>query len=116
MPFAGVSGGRWATDTNGLTFSSFMAFNYPKIRFNNNEWYVATAYNQNRSLNQGWTSGPSPGDSSLYLGGQYHPGEDWNRTGDKGNDPWPTGDLGAPLYAIADGVVLYSGEAVLSVE
>ena len=36
----------------------------------------------------------------------YHPGEDWNVTNGNGN--WPNGDRGAPIYAIADGVVLFS--------
>jgi len=100
-------------DLDLLTISSFRTFSYPKIRFNDdgngaadaNEWYVATAFNRNRWLNNGWNSQPSDNDDSYYWKRHYHPGEDWNLT-TGGNT-----DEGKPLHATADGVVLYSGWA-----
>src|SRR5215212_2176080 len=59
-------GGDIGEDLNLLTIDSFNNFNYPKVRFNENgnnrvdpnEWYVATAFNQNRYLNNGWNKEP----------------------------------------------------------
>lgn len=105
-----------------LSINSFENFNYSKIRFNddgddipeNNEWYVSTAHNQNRWLDNGWNNEPSMGESSYYCVYEkcssnnyaYHPGEDWNASNGNGN--WPDGDRGAPIYAIADGIVLFN--------
>lgn len=112
-------------DLNRLTIGSFNTFNYPKIRFNDdndnvadtNEWFVATAFNNNRWLNNGWNTEPSNNDNSYYCSSgtcsstnwAYHPGEDWNAT--LGNNTWPSGDAGAPIHPIADGVVLFNGWA-----
>jgi murein DD-endopeptidase MepM/ murein hydrolase activator NlpD len=80
---------------------------YPKISFNEgsreNGWYVATAFNQDRWLNNGWNA-PSSTPRSLYRGGNFHPGEDWN--GLDGND------LGKPIRVIGDGIILFSQEQV----
>jgi murein DD-endopeptidase MepM/ murein hydrolase activator NlpD len=101
-----------------ITEGAFTNFSYPKVRINDNgngvadgnEWYVAVAFNNDRWLNNGWNAEPSPSSfdstcgmsvdkSSLYsCKGTYHPGEDWNMN--DGND------LGKPIHAIADGVVL----------
>jgi murein DD-endopeptidase MepM/ murein hydrolase activator NlpD len=78
---------------------------YPRISFNEesgeNGWYVATAFNQDRWLNNGWAE-PSPDTKSVYRGGNFHPGEDWN--GLDGND------LGKPVRVVGDGIVLLSQE------
>lgn len=99
-----------------LTISTFRNFNYPKVRFENDAWYVSTAFNHNRWLNWGYNSEPSPAtedvncndqtfDSSLYsCRGDYHPGEDWNSTASS------DADARTPIYAVADGVVLYKGK------
>ncbi|MEW6208779.1 MAG: kelch repeat-containing protein [Acidobacteriota bacterium] len=116
MPIAGDTG----SNLQLLTIDSFNNFNYPKIRFNEDgdnqadpnktEWFVATAFNQNRWLNKGWNSEPSLTRASEYDdnnkpkdGSDYHPGEDWNLN--TGGDT----DRMQPIYAIADGIVLFSG-------
>jgi murein DD-endopeptidase MepM/ murein hydrolase activator NlpD len=103
--------------------STWTEFSYPKRSFNMsaasnpNRWYVATAFNQDRWLNRGWEE-PSPSRdrvddirlckdpvqyvlSSLYSckePSSFHPGEDWNLLAVE--------DLGKPIHAIADGIVL----------
>lgn len=100
-----------------LTIAAFGNFSYPKIRFNENgdniaqpnEWFVATAFDRNRWLNNGWNNEPSLSDASLYNDysrdglADFHPGEDWNAT--TGGDT----DLGEPIFAVADGIVLFNG-------
>jgi hypothetical protein len=85
---------------------------YPRIRFNDdgndgsaraNEWAVATAFNEDHWSNL--CSTPAWYNDNH----DHHPGEDWNAT--LGSGAWPNGDARAPLYAIANGVVLFnSGE------
>ncbi|TKB72423.1 MAG: DNRLRE domain-containing protein [Nitrospira sp.] len=99
--------------------STWTQFNYPKRSFHmsasSSQWYVATAFNRDRWLNNGWAE-PSPvrandkdlacsKDPSLYslssrysCRGSFHPGEDWVLLGG--------GSLGKPIHAIADGIVL----------
>ena len=99
--------------------STWTNFDYPKRSFNmnalSNRWYVVTAFDRDRWLNNGWEE-PSlqrdddkvlacSKDPSLYLhssryscGGSFHPGEDWSLRGG--------GNLGKPIHAIADGIVL----------
>ena len=96
--------------------STWTNFNYPKRSFNmnalSNRWYVVTAFDQDRWLNNGWGEPSLPRDddkalacsanylpSSLYsCVGAFHPGEDWSLRGG--------GNLGKPIHAIADGIVL----------
>ena len=98
---------------------TWSVLDYPKRSFNitgsSNRWFVTTAFNNNRFLNHGWRdpSPPSlaaedqackissiiPSQYSLYsCKGSYHPGEDWGLEGG--------GNLGKPIHAIADGIVL----------
>ena len=98
------------------TTSTWTEFNYPKRSFNmggavSNRWYVITAFNKNRWLNNGWAE-PSPRENDDTFGCDhpksssygkkcdytFHPGEDWGlRDG---------GNPGKPIHALADGLVL----------
>lgn len=95
--------------------SKWTNFSYPKISFNingasNNRWYVATAFNQDRWLNNGWaepsleendTYGCNSKLSSIYsCKGSFHTGEDWNLVGVE--------DSGKPSHAMANGIVLFN--------
>jgi Peptidase family M23 len=101
-------------DLNLLNRSNWTEFNYPKISFNlsevSNNWYVATAFNKDRWLNNDWAD-PSPAEDDVYgcdsplssiysCSGFFHPGEDWNMLDQD--------DFGKPIHAIADGIVLLS--------
>lgn len=94
------------SDVSLLSIGNFTNWTYPKVRFNvaNAGWYVATAFNKNRWLNNGWDSEPSNNDASYYDDKHdYHPGEDWNIISG-GSD-----DAGKPVHAIANGRVLFNG-------
>ncbi|EKD55695.1 MAG: Membrane metalloendopeptidase, partial [uncultured bacterium] len=105
MPISGMG-----NELSLLTISKFLISSYPKIRFNDNgdekpdpnktEWYVATAFNYNTYLNSGFNTSII---GQYLTSGAYHPGEDWNLN--TGGDT----DLNQPVYAIADGAVLYCG-------
>lgn len=114
-------GGNLSGDLSLLSIGSY-SNGYPKIRFNDdidnssdvNEWYVGTAHNRNQWITAIWAGDGALGwycvsgtcSSTNYA---YHPGEDWNATNDSG--AWPNGDRRAPIYAIANGVVIFnSGE------
>jgi murein DD-endopeptidase MepM/ murein hydrolase activator NlpD len=71
---------------------------YPKIQFNysdeSNRWYVGTAHRNNLYLlNDGAVDTGKLGDY-----GSTHVGEDWKLRGD---------DAGRPVYAIADGTIVF---------
>ncbi len=110
-------GGNTGTKIDLLSIGSFRNHSYPKIRFRDNgdgngngeKWYVATAFNRDRWLNNGWDAEPSLGPGSYYDdfsggGADFHPGEDWNLT--SGGQT----DAGQDVYSIAEGIVLYSGK------
>ena len=102
MPIRGVAG----DDLQLLDIDTWSASNYPKIRFNDDgdnepdedEWYVATAHNEDRNLVEIFGGQTKPYSND----GDFHPGEDWNLT--SGGDA----DEGELVYAIADGVVLFN--------
>ncbi|MCP4548492.1 MAG: peptidoglycan DD-metalloendopeptidase family protein [bacterium] len=109
MPIGGTLG----ADLRRLSCSRFSQTQYPKIRFNDdgdaspdaNEWYVATAFKENRYLSGGFNS-DQVGDYDDFNADElpdYHPGEDWNLT--TGGDS----DENEEIYAIADGVVTFRG-------
>jgi len=113
MPLADAS----ASDLSLLRIASFSNFSYPKIRFNENEnhkvdaneWFVATAFNRDRWLNNGWDSEPSMTKASEYddfskdRKPDFHPGEDWNLNSGADTDRFQR------IVAIADGVVVFNG-------
>jgi murein DD-endopeptidase MepM/ murein hydrolase activator NlpD len=94
-------------DLSMLEIGTWPLTGYPRVGFNvfspANGWYAATAFNQDRWMDNGWAE-PSGTASSVYRSGNHHPGEDWNRIGG--------GDLGLPVHAVADGIVLLSQEQV----
>lgn len=80
-------------------------FDYPNITFDENtpknDWYVYTAYNKNKCVNVkkgtcdnyvDWDNDGNP---------DFHPGEDWNEQ---------SKDKGKPVYAIANGRVIFKGK------
>ncbi len=106
MPIGKVGGGSdLGDDLTLLERGQWPASGYPRIRFNDdgdqfadlNEWYVATAHNEDENLTEIFGGNTEPYSES----GAYHPGEDWNLT--SGTDS----DAGEPAISVADGIVVH---------